>query len=1536
MSKVGAIESAEATEKLTSTLNGYKMGVEGAMHVVDAFSAVDLAAATSVDELAEAMSRTANMANDMGVSFEKMTGYIGAVSEATRRSASTIGESFKTILSRLANVKAGKFVDEETGDNLNDIAKVLHKVGIELIDVNGHWMEADELFETLAGRWETLTELEKNAISTAIAGVRQAEIWRAFMNNFSRAQDLGQVALESNGSAAEKFSVYMESLQAKVNQFKAAWEKLIYSEGSVKLFSSVVDAGTKLMKILDSLANNSFVRLIAKIALVEGGVLGLVKAFKALMETNLVQQIRETIEKVQEASSAITETREVADDLRSSLTSVKSLMITTFVITGIMLAVEAIGYLSQANERYLESLKKSIAEREANISSYESEVEKLKNLQEALKSTNGNKEELLLLSSQIRDVLGEDISLYNDEAAAYKAVNAEIEAQIALLKEKKRIEEEGIRSDKIKQVDNNVHTTKIGPISINDDLKETADRYKAIQEGIKAVDEEIERVKEKNKNSPSGGLIGPWIDEAELKRLQANKQGMLDEAKSYQETLDEQTKNVYELLVDDLFAIATSTEAQGIGKELIKNIVYAGNANTFEEACAEFDKLKPVLEEVSSLTMEFKNNLGESGNTENLEKVLSKLNEIAEKYPDIADYINGIKDGLTSMGSAAESAGSEVVKSAEEIKKEYEQAAEAMSNVISAVADHGKAIEEVNNAVAENGYLTTDNLNSILDMYPQLTDAVAEYVMGLRDEQSIIAELNTAYQEDKDNMTRALLEKMANNVTFWQSLLASNQELVAKLKEQYAIDLTNYTTFQEFKSGMKEAMNETLKRYEEDYITYLKSKYGEDSVEFDEWNRAKETGTTEAIINMQGNWAGFFAWLLQNYGKTAQKVAGGFKFKDSEETENAKKRYEQLSEAAQKAAQDAFDAAAAMQEVDNVSFSAASAGAQNLASSLGSVTSAAKEAENAMNKLVDMVVKMLKKNAENDKKYFQKKIKDAQDNYNKQKKLLQREYQDRKKALQKEQKERKRALDDWYKARKKALEDSYKATHDALEKEKEEELDAIDDRIEAYERLINAKIKALEKDEAEHDYKREEEKKIKEIADLENKLAESRNDTSIAGIKKTLQLEEELAKKKEELAEYQHDHSVEQQKDALQDELDRYKQMLEDQKEAMEKNYDERLEAMENAHEKEMDLLEEEKEARQRALEDWYDAQTEALENWYQAEQDRLDADLERTKAHYNKQIELVDEYLSQEGLLRQQAQDMLENQAEETLKKLLEFNRVYGDGVDKTILDIWNKAMQAGAAIEGAAGAAGAAGVRAANEVRDSVAGLSVEVLNAMNSVQALQWAMENMYNNAIIGIRGLISETSELRKALDELAKAENSASKGKAWVGSANLSDWDYNNRKETGNWLGDGGYAYDGGSSSSSGILKKKTKKYHEGGFVDSSSSGGWEKEFYKDILNGVNSDEILSKLRKNELVLTRSQQKSLLDVVSKSTNNQTPIPINQEQSFDFDSLINITVQGTLDESVIPDIKKIANKVLGELNKNITQNRGIRKNAKALGI
>ena len=260
LSKVGAIESSQATELLTSTLNGYKMEAEDAMHVVDAMSKVDLEAATSVEELAVALQSTANMARVNGVGFEELLGMVGSVSEATRRSASVVGNSFKTIFSRLTNVAAGKMTDDQ-GEALNDVEQVLNGLNIKLRDTTGQFRNMYDVISDVADNWQNYTNVEQAWIATSVAGTRQRETFLALMENWDRSLELSAAAMDSEGMAMEKMDIYLQSIQAHINSLKAAFENLVYSEGFVNLINLVLESLTKLINFIGILADNKLVQL---------------------------------------------------------------------------------------------------------------------------------------------------------------------------------------------------------------------------------------------------------------------------------------------------------------------------------------------------------------------------------------------------------------------------------------------------------------------------------------------------------------------------------------------------------------------------------------------------------------------------------------------------------------------------------------------------------------------------------------------------------------------------------------------------------------------------------------------------------------------------------------------------------------------------------------------------------------------------------------------------------------------------------------------------------------------------------------------------------------------------------------------------------------------------------------------------------------------------------------------------------------------------------------------------------------------------
>ncbi len=205
-----------------------------AQKVVDVYSYLGDASAAGADEIGKAMQKVASSAQEAGLSIEWIGSYIATVSEKTRQSPETIGRSFNSIISRIQNIKA-KGYSEEDGTQINDVAKALSNIGVELLDDQDEWRELNAIFDDIARQWDTLNAKTRSYIATTIAGTNQKNVFLTLMEDMSKAYDgteetsramkLYEGALNSAGNAAQKYAIYQDSVTAAQDRMNAAFEK---------------------------------------------------------------------------------------------------------------------------------------------------------------------------------------------------------------------------------------------------------------------------------------------------------------------------------------------------------------------------------------------------------------------------------------------------------------------------------------------------------------------------------------------------------------------------------------------------------------------------------------------------------------------------------------------------------------------------------------------------------------------------------------------------------------------------------------------------------------------------------------------------------------------------------------------------------------------------------------------------------------------------------------------------------------------------------------------------------------------------------------------------------------------------------------------------------------------------------------------------------------------------------------------------------------------------------------------------------------
>lgn len=218
-------ESAEQISSyMTAIWNNFDNGSKSVEYYADVISYLGAATAASNADIAEGMQAFAATANTVGLSYEYAASALTTLRHVTQQSASTIGNSLKTIFARLSSLKSGDTTED--GIDLTKYTKELATYGVNVRDTNGELKDMDEILDDLAERWKTLSNTQKVALAQTVGGVRQYNNLISLMDNYEYFQKLVQGSYDSGGYLDKQAKVFEESWQGATNHIRASIEKL--------------------------------------------------------------------------------------------------------------------------------------------------------------------------------------------------------------------------------------------------------------------------------------------------------------------------------------------------------------------------------------------------------------------------------------------------------------------------------------------------------------------------------------------------------------------------------------------------------------------------------------------------------------------------------------------------------------------------------------------------------------------------------------------------------------------------------------------------------------------------------------------------------------------------------------------------------------------------------------------------------------------------------------------------------------------------------------------------------------------------------------------------------------------------------------------------------------------------------------------------------------------------------------------------------------------------------------------------------------
>ena len=265
------IDITSANESLVSTLKGFSMEADQVEHIVDVFNEVSNNEAISSAGIGEALQRSAAAFNAANTSLEKSVALITTTNSVVQN-PDKVGNMWKVVSARL---RGSETELKEMGEDTDGLVKSTSKLQALVKGITGFDIMKDEntykdIYDIVLGiskTWSSLKDIDKASLLEALAGKMQSNSLAAAFANPEILVKSYQEAMNSAGSAAEEEKKYQQSVQYSIDQTKAKLEELSADLLSSDFLKGAIDAGGKLIEVLDGIvkSGNAIPTLLAAI-----------------------------------------------------------------------------------------------------------------------------------------------------------------------------------------------------------------------------------------------------------------------------------------------------------------------------------------------------------------------------------------------------------------------------------------------------------------------------------------------------------------------------------------------------------------------------------------------------------------------------------------------------------------------------------------------------------------------------------------------------------------------------------------------------------------------------------------------------------------------------------------------------------------------------------------------------------------------------------------------------------------------------------------------------------------------------------------------------------------------------------------------------------------------------------------------------------------------------------------------------------------------------------------------------------------------
>lgn len=202
LTRTTGLETTKSVEGLSAAVSAFAREGLSASRILNKLAAVDQAFKVSSADLIQAFERTGAAAQQAGVTFDELAGIVTALQADTSRGGAVIGNSLKTIFTRLGEV---------------DKLEKLKGVGIIVEDLSGQILPASKILQNLANDVQGFSKLTQSGIFKDIAGTFQINQLIALVGDLTKKNSIAAEATKKSAGATNEAYVANEKLNQSLD-----------------------------------------------------------------------------------------------------------------------------------------------------------------------------------------------------------------------------------------------------------------------------------------------------------------------------------------------------------------------------------------------------------------------------------------------------------------------------------------------------------------------------------------------------------------------------------------------------------------------------------------------------------------------------------------------------------------------------------------------------------------------------------------------------------------------------------------------------------------------------------------------------------------------------------------------------------------------------------------------------------------------------------------------------------------------------------------------------------------------------------------------------------------------------------------------------------------------------------------------------------------------------------------------------------------------------------------------------------------------